>query len=154
MHLLQSLLCLASLTRQNFFGYFSNAEWNTLSSLLWIIMCNSSKHKTFEFGGWWMSLNVFSKVSVFSNLSIVFSEMVLCFIFQTSQNLHANKFRDFSEVYANLIRHASFHFLTTGNFTQCIVLVCSSIFFVDKQNLDMTTIILSANVRLHTSLRF
>ena len=65
----------------------------------------------------WMSDFALAKVSVFSNLPIVFSEMVLCFIFPTSRDLHANTFRELSEVYADLIRHAGFHFPTTGNFT-------------------------------------
>ena len=67
----------------------------------------------------WMSDFALAKVSVFSNLPIVFSEMVLCFVFPTSRDLHANTFRELSEVYADLIRHAGFHFPTTGNFTLC-----------------------------------
>ena len=65
----------------------------------------------------WMSNFALAKVSMFSNLPIVFSKMVLCFIFPTSRDLHANTFRELSEVYADLIRHAGFHFPTTGNFT-------------------------------------
>ena len=65
----------------------------------------------------WMSDFARAKVSVFSNLPIAFSEMVWCFIFPTSRDLHANTFRELSEVYADLIRHAGFHFPTTGNFT-------------------------------------
>ena len=67
----------------------------------------------------WMSDFALAKVSVFSNLPIVYAEMVLCFIFPTSRDLHANTFRELSEVYADLIRHAGFHFPTTGNFTLC-----------------------------------
>ena len=36
-----------------------------------------------------------------------------------SRDLHANTFRELSEVYADLIRHAGFHCPTTGNFTLC-----------------------------------
>ena len=68
-------------------------------------------------GCMWMSDFALAKVSVFSNLPIVFSEMVLCFIFPTSRDLHANTFRELTEVYTDLICHAGFHFLTTGNFT-------------------------------------
>ena len=58
MHLLQSLLCLACFYETKFLWLFPNAEWNTLSSPLWIFVCNSSKHKTVEFCGWWMYLDV------------------------------------------------------------------------------------------------
>jgi len=64
-----------------------------------------------------MSDFALAKVSVFSNLPIAFSEMVLCFIFPTSRDLNANTFRELSEVYVDLICHAGFHFPTTGNFT-------------------------------------
>ena len=80
----------------------------------------STKQLNFEADGCiWMSDFALAKVSVFSNLPIVYGEMVLCFIFPTSRDLHANTFRELSEVYADLIRHAGFHFPTTGNFTLC-----------------------------------
>ena len=66
-----------------------------------------------------MSDFALAKVSVFSNLPIVYSEMVLCFIFPMSRDLHANTFRELLKIYGDLIRHMSFHFPTTGNFTLC-----------------------------------
>ena len=71
MHLLQSLLCLACFYETKFLWLFPNAEWNTLSSVLWIFICNSSKHKKLSLvadGYFWKSYFALAKVSVFSNL--------------------------------------------------------------------------------------
>ena len=123
MHLLQSLLCLACFYETKFLCYFQMR-----SEILWaapygslFATHQSTKQLNFVADGCiWMSDFALAKVSVFSNLPIVFSEMVLCFIFPTSRDLHANTFRELSEVYADLIRHAGFHFPTTGNFTLCL----------------------------------
>ena len=121
-YLLQSRAPLAWLFYENkiSLGYFQMG-----SEILWAARYGSlfathqsTKQLNFVADGCiWMSDFALAKVSMFSNLPIAFTEMVLCFIFPTSRDLHANTFRELSEVYADLICHTSFQFLTTENFT-------------------------------------
>ena len=68
---------------------------------LWICICDSSKHKTIEFVGWWMCLNVY----ICSCNSVMLP---------TSWDLHENTFNELSQVHADLIRYTKFHFLPPG----------------------------------------
>ena len=122
MHLLESPLCLACFDKTNFFGYFQVRSeilklWAACYGSLFATHQSTKQLNLVADGCIWMSDFALAKVSVFSNLPIVYGEMVLCFIFPTSRDLHANTFRELSEGYADLIRHAGFHFPTTGNFT-------------------------------------